>query len=229
MASFCTYTIGQTNEVLADTTKQKTNEILTNNTTKGSTLINGVMVELDLASFAETLLISEFANSYKGHVQINLKNKFYPVAELGIASAAKTTRNNISFATNGFFGKIGVDLPIIKPLPGASQRHNVMLGGVRLGMSQSKYSLTNQVLTDPYWGGAETINERGLMATKWWIEATAGIRASIYKNFFVGWNVRYKYLLNSAKNGAYEPWYIPGYGRCKTSLWGFSYIVGYRF
>lgn len=216
---FClsNYVSAQKQELAKDTTEQR------------STLFQGMMLELDVAPFAESILINKFAKAYQAHLQVNLKNKFYPILEMGYATANKTTINNITFDTNGYFGKIGIDFPIIKSLGKKGAKQNVALGGLRFGVSQSSYSLSNQVLTDPYWGGSEVINANNLQATKFWAEGTVGVRASIYKNIFIGWNVRYKLLLNKVENGNYDPWYIPGFGVSADTAWGFSYIIGYKF
>jgi hypothetical protein len=44
----------------------------------------------------------------------------------------------------------------------------------------------------------------------------------------MGWNIRNKHLITQAATGENTPWYIPGYGKANTAVWGFSYTFGYR-
>lgn len=50
----------------------------------------------------------------------------------------------------------------------------------------------------------------------------------VYKNFYMGWTVRYRLMFSHKKNTYSQPWYIPGFGT-DSSPFGFTYTVGYRF
>lgn len=189
----------------------------------------GFFVEFDVAPLVESALINKYAYSYQGNVMANLHNRFFPLVELGFAGADKTNAIGTTYRTSGMFQKIGIDFRLLKPNPAASIKHNFVLGGLRLGMSRFNYSINNALIEDPYWGGSEIINENSIPATKFWLEFTAGMRVSLYENVYVGWNARNKRLLNKTKEGENSPWYIPGYGLGNSSVWGFSYTVGYRF
>lgn len=202
-------------EVPADTTK--------------TSIFQGVFIEFDVAPFIETALVNKYAYSFQGNVMANLNNRFFPLVELGFAGAEKTNITNAQFKTTGMFEKIGIDFRLLKPKPNTTAKNNYLLGGVRLGMSHFTYSLNNIPIEDKYWGGSEIINENALSATKLWFEIVAGMRVPIYKDIYMGWNVRNKRLITRTKEGENAPWYIPGYGLGNTAVWGFSYVVGYRF
>ena len=190
--------------------------------------LQGMWVEFDVAPFLASALINQNTYTTQGNIQLNLKNKYFPVFELGIAGADKTTADDIRFKTNGMFGKIGLDIPAIKPKPNSTQKSNNLLVGFRLGMSHFNYSILNQTITDAYWGNSETFNLESIPATKLWFEITAGIRVEVYKNLYMGWNIRNKHLITQAATGENTPWYIPGYGKANTAVRGFSYTFGYR-
>ncbi len=192
-------------------------------------LFQGVFVEFDVAPLIENALINKYAYSFQGNVMVNLDNRFFPLVELGFAGAEKTNLTNAQFKTAGMFEKIGMDFRLLKPKPNTTAKNNYLIGGLRLGMSHFNYSLNNVVIEDKYWGGSEVVNEDALTATKFWFEIVAGMRVPIYKNIYMGWNVRNKRLINRTKEGENAPWYIPGYGLGNTSAWGFSYVVAYRF
>lgn len=192
-------------------------------------LFQALYVELDVAPLIETTLINKYAYTLQGHVMAQLSERFFPLVEFGLSGANHTNTNTAYFNTKGVFGKIGIDFRLLTPKPDATIKTNNLLGGLRLGMSHATYSLGNLLMTDPYWGGKETINQTGLTSTKLWIELAAGVRVAVAKNIYMGWNVRHKLLLNPTKEGNTAPWYIPGYGLGKSaSVWGFSYVIGIR-
>ncbi len=189
----------------------------------------GIFVELDVAPFVENSLINKYAKASQAHAMLNIKNKYFPVVEIGYAEASQSNSNGALFSTAGLYQKIGLDFRLLKPKVETVKMSNFVLGGIRLGMSSFNYSFTNVELKDNYWGGSEIINKTNIHTTQFWFELTAGLRIPIYKNIYVGWNVRNKHLFRNPKDGEETPWFIPGYGINDTSAWGFSYIVGYRF
>ncbi len=191
-------------------------------------LWQGILIETDLIPIFQKTVLNSDAYSFLGSAQLNLKNKYYPTIEAGMGGADKTSANGIQFKTTGIFGKIGLDVPVFRPAENSTQKNNVFLAGVRLGMSQLNYSLYNLTLTDEYWGGTETINMESINDTKFWFEVNAGLRVEVFKNIFMGWSVRNRRLINRAKPGETAPWYIPGYGTGTDSGWGFSYTLGYK-
>jgi len=192
-------------------------------------LLNGFTVQVDVASVASSALNSGDSYSMEGGVQIDLKKKYYPIVELGIAGANKLSVDNIGFKTNGLFGRLGIDINLIKPKKDSKPTTNLFLAGVRLGMTNFGYDLTNVTITDNYWGGTETINYTNQRSTKVWFEIVAGVRVEVFKNIFMGWTVRNKNLIGEDKPGKVFPWYIPGFGQNTGSNWGINYTVGYHF
>ena len=61
-----------------------------------------------------------------------------------------------------------------------------------------------------------------------WLEAVMGLRANVYKDFYLGLNVRYRTRLNMSKNEYSEPYYIPGYGLGKSTSIGITYSIIYK-
>lgn len=191
-------------------------------------LWQGILVEIDLVPLVQTAIVNKDIFGFQGNAQVNLKNKYFPTLEAGFAGAKKSSADDIHFKTNGLFGKLGMDIPVFKPKKQSTQENNLFLAGVRLGISHFNYSLNNLVITDGYWGGSETINFDKTPSTKFWFEINAGLRVEVFKNTFMGWNIKNRHLINKAKPGEIAPWYIPGYGLGKDSGWGFSYTIGYR-
>ncbi|MFT3751416.1 MAG: DUF6048 family protein [Paludibacter sp.] len=191
---------------------------------------NGFMLQADVASVVASALSNGVTYSYEAGLQVDLKHKYYPVVELGVAGANKTTANNIGFSTNAPFGRIGVDFNILKKKEDSKPTNNLFLVGLRLGMSNFKYKIMNATITDDYWGGSQVVDYSNIPATtKVWWEIAAGVRVEVIKHIYMGWTVRSKNLLTQDIDGEVAPWYIPGYGISASGNWGINYTIGYHF
>lgn len=192
-------------------------------------LLNGLTVQVDIASLAYDFISSGETYSSEASVQADLKHKYFPIVEVGFGGADKVTADNIGFKTNGLFGRVGVDLNLLKQKEGAKPTNNLFLAGVRLGFTSFLYDISNVTISDNYWGTTEVLNYEKQSATKIWYEIVAGVKVEVIKNIYMGWTVRTKNLLNKNAEGEVSPWYVPGFGVNTSSTWGFSYSIGYRF
>ncbi len=193
-------------------------------------LYQGFTVELNIVPLAEKIISNGVSYGFQGNVQFNLKKKYFPVIEIGYGGADKTLLNQTKFSGKGMYEKIGVDFSLMKQKAGTKLLNNFLLAGLRIGSAQMNYSINNLSFTDNYWGGTNPdIDYNSITNTKFWVEVTGGIRVEIYKNIIMGWNVQNKRLLGNLSSGNLYPYYIPGYGKTSSSVWGFSYIIGYKF
>lgn len=192
-------------------------------------ILNGITVQLDVASVASTLLLSSDSYSLEGGVSMDIKHKYYPVIEFGFSGCDKYSNNDIHYKTNAPFGRIGLDFNLIKQKPDSKPTNNSFIGGIRLGFSNYLFDVNNVKISNDYWGDTEVINYNNLSATKIWYEIVAGVKVEVIKNIYMGWTVRNKHLINQDSEGDVSSWYIPGFGKNGTSIWGFNYSIGYRF
>ncbi len=192
-------------------------------------LLNGLTVQVDVASLAYNFISKGETYSTEASIQANLRNKYFPIVEVGFGGADKMTADNIGFKTNGLFGRVGFDLNLLKQKEGSKPTNNLFLAGVRLGFTNFLYDVSNVVVADDYWGTTEILNYNNQSATKVWYEIVAGVKVEVIKNIYMGWTVRTKNLLNQDKEGNVSPWYIPGFGINTSNTWGFSYSIGYNF
>ncbi len=190
---------------------------------------NGITIQADVASTISSVLSGGEIYSYEGSAQVDLKHKFFPVFEIGYGGANKISNNDINFKTNGLFSRIGIDINLLSPKKDEAPTSNLFLAGVRLGMSNFPYSISNAIITDDYWGGSQSINYTNNISTKLWYEIVAGVRVEVTKSVFMGWTVRIRNLLSKDVTGEVSPWYIPGYGTNADNNWGFNYVIGYKF
>ncbi|MGC3979525.1 MAG: DUF6048 family protein [Paludibacteraceae bacterium] len=203
-----------------------------NDTTK-IPLYQGFIVEWDAVPLLEGTLNGRVTYGVQGNIQFNLKQTYFPVIEIGYGAADKTLPNQDAtrFMGKGLYEKIGIDFNLLKQKPDSKAYGNFFLAGLRLGTTHFKYDMTNLSVGDGnYWGDPQAINVNSSTSTKFWYEFVAGIRVDVYKGIMMGWNIRNKHLLGGVStDGKIAPWYIPGYGKNTNSLWGFSYVIGYRF
>ena len=190
---------------------------------------NGFTKQTDLASLVSSAFNKGETYSMEGALQMDLKHKYYPIVELGFAGANKLTTDNVGFKTNGLFGRIGFDFNLGKQKKDEKPSKNLFLLGLRFGMSNFAYNITNVTITDDYWGGSKPVLYDNQLATKTWYELVAGVQVEVVKNVYMGWSVRNKSLFGQDPTGDVFPWYIPGYGINVSGNWGFNYTLGYKF
>jgi hypothetical protein len=61
------------------------------------------------------------------------------------------------------------------------------------------------------------------------VELVGAIKTELFPNFFLGWSIRYKLLLNPQMDPLFTPLIVPGYGRGSRDRGiGFTYSVYYK-
>ncbi|MDD3321844.1 MAG: DUF6048 family protein [Paludibacter sp.] len=192
-------------------------------------LFNGITIHADVSSLVSYYISSGETFSSEGGLQFDLRHKFYPIVEIGFAGANKITSDDIEFKTSGVFGRVGIDLNLLKQKENSKPLNNMFLGGIRIGFTNFSYDVSNVTISNEYWGPDEILNYNNQSATKVWYEIVAGVKVEVIKNIYMGWTVRNKHLLNQDVVGEISPWYIPGFGINSSSAWGFNYTIGYHF
>lgn len=157
-------------------------------------IYGGTQLKLDIASPALVAAISKGQRQhYEIGVNVRLKDRFYPTIELG-------------YATNGGFGRLGVDINPLKKHPDSP---HALLIGVRV---------------------ATAVQEKGY--TDCWGEIVAGCQVEVAKvnntALYMGWMARIKCLFTRQQR-YFPPDYIPGFGNRDNVSWGVNYYLGWRF
>ncbi|MDD2284802.1 MAG: DUF6048 family protein [Paludibacter sp.] len=199
-----------------------------NDSTK-SFVLNSVRVEVDVSPVLTTFLNRGDIFHYEAALQAEINKRFYPVFEMGYAGGNKLTNSGISYSGDALFYRLGMDFNIIKNKTDNNSINNFFLVGARLGYTHFKYDMLNVSFEDDYWGTSiqKDIQNK---SSNLWFEITAGIRVEISKNLYIGWTARIKNMLTQTEVGAYKPWYVAGFGINEDeSVWGFNYLIGYKF
>lgn len=128
-------------------------------------------------------------------VEVNLKNRYVPVAEIGYGTTDTTDDGtNIHYKASAPYFRIGMNYNFFfkKPyLPG------FLYGGIRYGFTSFSYDVDAPTMKDPTWGFPEIpFSYDGIKTTVTWAELLAGIKVNVYKNFYMGWSLRYRIRMN---------------------------------
>lgn len=160
-------------------------------------------------------------------VEVNLKNRFVPAAEIGYGTTDTTDDgSNIHYKASAPYFRVGMNYNFFfkKPyLPG------FLYGGIRYGFTSFSYDVDAPAMIDPIWGNTEVpFSYEGVKTTVSWAELLAGIKVNVYKNFYMGWSLRYRIRMSMKRGEHTEPWYIPGFGKNNSTNLGVTYSLIYK-
>ena len=184
----------------------------------------GPRLSLDLARVGY-LLSDPVELGAEASVDAEIYRNLYPVVELGYSTISEETET-FNYSSGGVYLRAGADYNLL-PRKDRSVHHDIT-GGLRYGISFFTHRAGEVVIPGEYWGDYLLDSYRRSL-TGHWIELVAGIRTEVLTNFFLGWNLRYRILINPAMDPLVTPQLIPGFGSGTTNRGvGFSYSVGYK-
>lgn len=184
----------------------------------------GIRVGLDLSR-----IVSAIYYPYRKEVTVvadaRINGNLYAAFETGYANTPHSD-SNYTYKGNGMFVTLGVDYNFLK-----RQYHserNMFYGGIRYGFSHFNYSVPTYAIRNTYWGDHLTGSIPKTNVNAHWIELVVGLKAEVLKNFFMGWNIRERILINNVKNPDMTPLTIPGFGSgSKRSAFDVQYTISY--
>lgn len=159
---------------------------------------------------------------YEVAARISLRNRYFPVVELGYGKAdSEDPSTQLHYTSKAPYGRIGADFNMMK---NKNDDYRLYVG-FRYGYSKFKYSVTHPGITDPVWQTNDPYELTDVDNRFHWLEGVAGVDAKIWGPLRLGWSVRYKTKLSYTKNDAGNPWYVPGFGKYKGSPLGGTFNV----
>lgn len=206
--------------------QETANVPLTDEEWKETPLYQGIYIGADIYGLASKAFGSDITSA-EVSAEVNLKNRFYPIVEIGYGSTNTTNdETDIHYKTSAPYFRVGMSYNVFykKPyLPGE------FLVGLRYGFTSFSYDVAAPSMTDPTWG-APTIpfSYSGEKSNASWLELSIGLKSNVYKNFYMGLALRYRSRISMKKNENSEPWYIPGYGKNKSTNIGVIYTLVYK-
>lgn len=142
--------------------------------------------------------------------ELPLFNWFVPTVELGVGWGSQAPKdNNYRYKANpSFFAKLGFNYNFLYK---SNPDYQVYVG-FRAGFSPMSYTIKDVTVNGGYWDQTVHPEIGKQTATAFYGQALAGLKVKIYKEFSLGWSVRYNFKFNSPHGSASDPWYIPGMG-----------------
>lgn len=184
-------------------------------------VFQGVQLGVDLAG-ALLANVSSYG-SYEGYARFNIKEKYFPVVEVGLGYSNYTNdATDLHFKTNSPFIRVGCDYNFAKD----KHSGNRVYGGVRLGYSSFKFNQDGPNIVDPIWVGQSIpLSYKNQKSNGSWFELVFGLEAKIKGPFHLGWTLRYKKRLSQKELEWGKAWCIPGYGENDNYLFTGTFNV----
>lgn len=180
----------------------------------------GVAVSADVVGLAQ-LAFSDYGQ-YEAALRINLKDRYFPVFELGYGTAdSDKPTTNLKYKTSAPYWRVGMDFNIAK------NKHDAyrVYAGARYAMTYYKFDVVGNGLKDPVWGDDVDYNVKGMKAYYHWMEAVFGVDAKIAGPLRLGWSVRYRRRITHDDGNIGKTWYVPGYGKQGGSRLGGTFNI----
>lgn len=168
------------------------------------------------------LAVSDYGQ-YEAALLINLKDKYFPVFELGYGTANHEDDpvTHVAYKTSAPYGKVGMDFNIMK------NKHDIyrVYIGARYAFTTFKYDVASPVLTDPVWKDPAAIQLNNVSASYHWAELLFAVDAKIWGPLHLGWSVRYRRRLAHNDGESGNVWYVPGFGKTGNSRLGGTFNI----
>ncbi|NSL88874.1 hypothetical protein ECE50_018680 [Chitinophaga sp. Mgbs1] len=189
-------------------------------------LPGGIRVGVDLSRII-TAIYYPYRKEFTAVADVRLKSDLYGAVEAGYTNTPYSD-DNYTYKGSGAFITLGVDYNFMKRLYPSEK--NMFYGGIRYGFSHLTYEVPSYKITSPYWGGNLTGSVPKTNVNAHWVELVLGLKAEVLKNFFLGWSLRERILLNNIKTDEFTPLVMPGFGSgSKKSIFDMQYTVSYVF
>lgn len=168
---------------------------------------NGIAVSADLVGVAQ-MAFGDYGQ-YEAALRLNLKNKYFPVFELGYGKAdAEDLATRLTYKTSAPYGRVGVDFNLMKN----KRDVNRLYGGLRYAYTNYQFDLFCPGVTDPTWGESAEFKAQDVACNYHWLEFVFGVDAKLWGPIRLGWSARYKRRLFHDDGTVGNTWYVPGYG-----------------
>lgn len=203
----------------------------------GSPFYRGLSVSADLWGMGSKVFGGDFLSTEVA-VDVNLKNRFFPIAEIGYGTTDTWSEQGIHYKSSAPYFRIGMDYNTLY-----KKKHgNMLLVGLRYGATRFDYDIETPSISDPVYGGeldnpalqddvwnqSVPFRYKGLKSSMQWAELNVGIRAHVWKAFYMGWALRFKFKLSASVDKHGDPWYVPGFGKYGSNTLGVTYTIIYK-
>lgn len=187
-------------------------------------LFRGVAVNVDLFGIGQRML-SDYGQ-YEAGLKVNLRDKYFPVVELGIGEAdhKEDVVTGIAVKTRAPYGRIGCDFNVMK------NKHDDyrIYVGARYAYTAFDFDLSHPGVNDPVYGGTAHYGLDGEKCNAHWLEGVFTVDAKIAGPVRLGWSVRYRRIISRNVGSGGDVWYIPGFGRSDNTNIGGTFNITFE-
>lgn len=148
--------------------------------------------------------------------ELSIHNRFKPVIEFGLGEASHSTDDsNYSYKSSiSPYFKIGLNYNFLYNKTNEYQFY----GGIRYGFSSFSFEVNDVKIDNSYWNEYFYTNIPSQNSSVGYAELLLGLKVKIYKQWALGWALKYHTIINETKCKYGKPWYIPGFGSRDSSL-----------
>lgn len=186
-------------------------------------LFRGLAVSADLFGAVQRQ-VSDYGQ-YEASLRVNLRDKYFPVFELGLGDAnhEEDIVTGIATKTRAPYGRIGCDFNVLK------NKHDVyrVYVGARYAYTNFDFELSHKGVDDPVYGGKAPYGAKENCSVHW-LEGVFTVDAKIAGPVRLGWSVRYRRKLAGGDCSVGDVWYIPGFGRTDKSNIGGTFNLTFE-
>ena len=156
--------------------------------------------------------------------ELSIHNWFKPIIEIGVGKADYMPKDESYRYLSGAapYFKIGLNYNF---LYNSTPDYSVYLG-LRYGISSFNYNVENAVANNSYWDENTVLSVPSQHATVGYFEVMVGLRVKIWRELFMGWELKVHKILHQGSHAMGNPWYVPGYGT-NGSLFAGAFSVSY--
>jgi hypothetical protein len=189
----------------------------------------GLRFGVDLSKLGRTAFESDYSG-FEINADYRISKRLYIAGELGFEEKA-TKSDYLDTSAKGNYFKAGIDYNLYTNWLGME---NLIVSGLRFGLSRFSQTRDRYTIYDTHsqtWSqiqNNESIEFSGLTAA--WVELVFGLKAELFNNLFLGFNVQLKARVSEKSPDNFKNLYIPGFGRTYDSSkigTGFSYSISY--
>lgn len=183
-------------------------------------LFAGVSVSGDVCGAVMAAFCSY--GQYEGAVRVNLKNRYFPIAEVGLGRSNHTDdESDNHFRVSAPYFRVGCDYNVAKD----KFSGNRIFVGLRYGFTSFKYDMSGPPIHDAIWGTEIPFHFTGISGNAHWGELVLGLEAKVWKFFHLGWTARYRLRLSEKQAPMGRAWYLPGFGKNDNSAFGGTFNI----
>ncbi|MFO7939441.1 MAG: DUF6048 family protein [Bacteroidales bacterium] len=168
-----------------------------------------VRMGVEIGKFSDLIFLPE-RSAYAGSVELTFSNKYF-ITFIGGISSYQDEHSKLTYDASGYYVIAGMDRNMLQ-----KEGNDAFTAGLRFGYASFNQHAQN-ITIDSYRWGSYPLHLPEEEATALWTELNIGIKAEVFPNFFLGWSVQARLLINSNYDTV-EPINIPGYGKTGSNF-----------